>query len=277
MTTIELTEKLQQDALLASLLPFIQEQEKSNNYFINAADLVHNSKLVSLINQFASHTEHPHGDIRAIASLWSRWHFWAVLPAQMAALCLHLCLPKISEFEISADHKTCGARWQPNPLQIDPKDPQSIQLAADSIIQDFAILIESLSAISSASIKVFWNNLGNLFEYTACELRTHPKANQDVLSAYDAIIFHRKLSDGSTNPIRNPVRYVSIEDDKNSINNTNYTNNKYLINNKYRINVENLNALHTKRIRKICCLKYLLPSVALCANCPSPKLHHVSS
>lgn len=235
-----LTEQLQQDAALAPLL-FALAGDQPEGPWWPAAELEHAAALAPLMQAYAGHEGFPGGDPRAIASLWSRWHFWAVLPPSMAALLLHRCAPALQTLQLSASLRTTGLQWQ---ACVQSYAPEQAQLACEQLVHQTQPLIEALSAYSGASPKVFWSNFGNLLEHVLVQLREHPGACPDMLQAFAHLLADAHLSDGRHNPLQQPVRYVSGPNSSAST--------------------------PPQRIRKICCLYYLLPDTALCSNCPRP-------
>lgn len=239
-----LTHQLQQDEALAPLLQALSI-EQTDGHWLAAPALVHTEQLDNLLATFASAEGFPGGDRRAIASLWSRWHYWAVLPAYLAALLLYRCTPTLDAVYLSAGNRSIGLRWQ---SELTQWTPEQARTACEHIVQQEQPLVDALCAHSRASAKVFWSNFGNLLEHVVVQLRPHPGVCPDMLVAVEHLLSHAQLADGSANPLQHPVRYVPDPH-------------------------ADAGALH--RVRKICCLYYLLPDTALCSNCPRP-LHKPS-
>lgn len=245
MRTGELIRKLQSDMALAPWLPTLEEDWPEGGW-LAVAELERADTLTNLLAGFAHAEGFPGGDRRAIASLWSRWHFSAMLPPFVAALLLHRCAPELQAVQLSPGNKTSGVAWRQCAPQFDPGSPGA---ACELTVWQARPLIDSLAGVSGVSTRVFWNNLGNLLEYLVTELRTHPDACGHVAHALDALLEAPHLSDDSPNPLQRPVRYLPDA------------------------------SAGTRRMRRICCLYYLLPGTELCASCPRTvcKPHHVQT
>ncbi|WP_417251883.1 siderophore-iron reductase FhuF [Castellaniella sp.] len=246
MQATRLIQKLQEDAALAPLLPLLMSGQQ-DGLWLTARELQQPETLAPLLKDFSTEEGWPGGDGRAIASLWSRWHFAAVLSPWVAALLLHRHTPVLQAIQLSPQHKTCGVAWEP---VVPALEPASAQTACGQIVQQMQPLIESLHKVSRTSPRVFWSNLGNLLEYLVQQLREHPGASPKVLQAFENLLTLPALSDGNPNPLQQPVRDVPVSAADTGC---------------------------THRVRKICCLYYLLPGTSLCENCPrpAPTHHHV--
>ncbi|MFC4297094.1 siderophore-iron reductase FhuF [Castellaniella hirudinis] len=240
MQTSELIHKLQQDGALAPLLPFLASGRRDDGRWLPACELLRPDTLAALLDDFAAAEGHPGGDGRAIASLWSRWHFWAVLPPLVAALLLHRCAPGLRAVQLSPIHRTCGLAWE---TPVPAFSPEAARAACERVVWQARPLIDALADLSGASPRVFWSNLGNLLEYLVTQLRPHPGVCAQMLRAFDALLESPLLADGSPNPVERPVRYEPGPAPGGE---------------------------GARRVRKICCLYYLLPGAELCENCPSP-------
>ncbi len=201
-------------------------------------DLLVPARLSSLLERFG--TQYGHGDRRGVASQWSKWHFNSVVaPALAANLLLERELPLALDeigVTLTADGHT-GNLWLPHegsPLAgLDP----FVRFEA-MLDRHLTPLIGTLAGISGASPRVFWSNLGNVFEYFANAATAHPMALPGASDDARHLLDSRCYPDGRRNPLYRPVRYV--EDGESE----------------------------TKRIRRLCCVRYLLPELDYCSNCP---------
>ncbi|WP_083651510.1 siderophore-iron reductase FhuF [Vreelandella massiliensis] len=175
-------------------------------------------------------------DLKANASLWSKWHFSAVVaPALAAHLLLNRQLPL--SLDQVALHLTTSGRTERLHLAHEGKAlPTSEPFAAFSplINAHLAPVIETLAAISGVSPKVFWSNAGTYFDYFTRLLAAHPDADPQRLNDANAILTSRQRPDGQRNPLYQPV-------------------------------VESADG---KRQRRLCCLRYRAPKLGYCGNCP---------
>ncbi|ATH77966.1 siderophore-iron reductase FhuF [Vreelandella venusta] len=187
---------------------------------------------------FAS--RYPGGDLRAIASLWSKWHFSTVtVPTLTAHLLLDRDLPVgLDDLHVMQnDQGGTQGLWLPHEGErfttLDTR-----QRFATLIEQHWEPLIERLSALSGAAPRVFWSNAGGYVDYYVNALATHSLVKPSALAATRALLESRTLN-GQRNPLFEPVRTYqpSGSDD-------------------------------VKRVRKLCCLRYLLEEFDVCSNCP---------
>ncbi|MDN3556632.1 siderophore-iron reductase FhuF [Halomonas maura] len=182
-----------------------------------------------------------HGDRRAVASLWSKWHFSALAAHALAAnLLLERDLPLgLDDLQLvqSADGQTTGLalRHAGRPLG----ELGGLSRFTTLLDAHLTPLVEALASASGASPKVFWSNAGNYFEYFAGALSHHPMAAPDVGEPARALMASRTLADGRRNPLFRPVRYVTPDAPD-----------------------------APSRIRRLCCIRYLIDELGYCANCP---------
>lgn len=203
-----------------------------------AHELLDPARLAALLERFGA--QYDHGDRRAVASLWSKWHFSVLAAHGLAAnLLLERDLPLSLDalhLQQSAEGQTTGLvlRHAGRPLAaFDPSARFTTLLDGH-----LAPLIEALAAVSGASPKVFWSNAGNYVEYFAGALAEHPMAGPDAGEPAKALMTRRTLPDGRRNPLYHPVRYV-----------------------------ENDNGT-PRRVRRLCCIRYLIDELGVCGNCP---------
>lgn len=181
-----------------------------------------------------------HGDRRAVASLWSKWHFSYVVAVGLAAnLLLDRDLPlALDSLHLIQDQEgqTTGMimRHAGSPLAM---RANSLRFAT-LIDGHLTPLIEALANLSGASPKVFWSNAGNYFEYFAHTLADHPLALPNANASALALLESKTLSEGRRNPLYRPVRYLPGTDDK------------------------------PQRVRRLCCIRYLIGELGYCSNCP---------
>ncbi|HDZ48088.1 hypothetical protein LCGC14_0025510 [marine sediment metagenome] len=185
--------------------------------------------------------QYPGGDQRAVISLWSKWHFSALtVPALAANLLLNRDLPvELDNVQVIFNDKGATAQlWLPHEgTALTTQAP--FERFASLIEQHWAPLIEQLAAISGAAQRVFWSNAGGYLDYYVHALAEHPLVNQAALEAARALLETRTLPNGKRNPLFQPVRYFTPKDSE-----------------------------EVKRVRKLCCLRYLLDEFDTCGTCP---------
>ncbi|SFU94971.1 siderophore-iron reductase FhuF [Halomonas korlensis] len=204
-----------------------------------ARELLDPARLAALFDRFGA--QYGHGDRRAVASLWSKWHFSALAAHGLAAnLLLKRDLPLgLDELHLqqSPEGETTGLvlRHAGRPLA----ELDSHSRFATLLDDHLSPLVEALAAATGASPKVFWSNAGNYFEYFAGALDDHPMALPGVSEPAQALMASRALPDGRRNPLYRPVRYV-----------------------------EHVAPDRPHRVRRLCCIRYLIEGLGYCANCP---------
>ena len=186
-------------------------------------------------------SQYPNGDSRAVVSLWSKWHFNALtVPTLTANLLLNRDLPVgLDDVQVIFNENGATARlWLPHEgSPLTTNDP--FERFATLIEHHWAPLIEQLAAISGAAQRVFWSNAGGYLDYYVHALAEHPLANEAALEAAKALLETRTLPSGKRNPLFQPVRYFTPEGSE-----------------------------EVKRVRKLCCLRYLLDEFDVCGTCP---------
>lgn len=204
-----------------------------------ARELLEPGRLAARLDHFS--LQYDGGDRRAVASLWSKWHLSAVISAGLAAnLLLERDLPlglEALHLELAPEGQTRRLWLAHDGTPLASRDP----LARFSTLIDDHLtpLIAALAAHSGASPKVFWSNAGNYFEYFAEALEAHPMASPGAAEPARALLAARQLPDGRRNPLFQPVRYLAAAAGG-----------------------------EPERRRRLCCIRYLIPELGYCGNCP---------
>lgn len=178
-------------------------------------------------------------DRKAVASIWSKFHFSSVsIPTLVANLLLGYDLPLGGdELRLAFGDKGQTTRiWLPHGgVPLASKAPQA---RFSRLFDDHcAPLIETLAVVSGLSEKVFWSNLGHYVEFVGKTCERHPDfsgAGEPLLDYLDT----KTLPGGRRNPLYQPVRYLELGGETPS------------------------------RVRRLCCIKYRLPGEPLCGGCP---------
>lgn len=180
-------------------------------------------------------------DCRAVASLWSKWHFSGLVAHGLAA---NLLLERDLPLGLDDLHLAQSPEGQTTGLELRHSGRPLAELDALSrfatLLDDHLTpLVEALASATGASPRVFWSNAGNYFEYFAGVLPGHPMAAPDVGEPAQALMESRTLPGGRRNPLYRPVRYVEPSEPG-----------------------------APARIRRLCCIRYLIDELGYCANCP---------
>lgn len=185
--------------------------------------------------------QYQYGDRRAVASLWSKWHFSGVIiPSLAANLLLARELPvglRNVQVKLSREGytETLVIPHAGRPL-VDTSPVGRFTTLVQEHLEPFS---QALADASGASPRVFWSNAGNYFEYTARVIESHPLGFPGASSPALALLETEWLPDGRRNPLYQPVRYVAADLQ---------------------------DGCH--RVRRLCCIRYLIDDLDYCENCP---------
>ncbi|MDN3525877.1 siderophore-iron reductase FhuF [Halomonas sabkhae] len=210
---------------------------------IAATELLEPARLEALMADFSA--RYPGGDRRALVSLWTKWHFAAVTSTSLAAnLLLERDLPLgLNELRLilAPEGHVAGLCLKDEGRPLAELDGPG--RFATLIDDHLTPLIEGLAAYSGASPKVFWSNAGNYFEHFTQAVPMHPMASASTAEPAQQLLASRKLADGRRNPLFQPVRYVNAANDDGD-------------------------GGAPKRVRRLCCIRYLIDELGYCGNCP---------
>ncbi|RUR30262.1 siderophore-iron reductase FhuF [Vreelandella andesensis] len=226
-------QRLYQDALSAFIAP---------SYGPLPAEPLLPGEALSDASQLRQHVLHfgaadlKSDDLKASASLWSRWHFSAVVAPALAA---HLLLSRQLPLALNqvALHLSDNSRTERLHLAHEGNAQQtSDPFSAFSPLIDahLAPVIETLAAISGVAPRVFWSNAGTYFDYFTHLLSAHPSAEPQRVNEAHTILTKRLRPDGQLNHLYQPVN----------------------------------EGVDGKRQRRLCCLCYRVPTLSYCDNCP---------
>jgi ferric iron reductase protein FhuF len=202
-------------------------------------DLVDIDRLAQLLAAFSA-ARYPGGDRRAVASLWAKHHFAALLPPALA-----LALIAEQEIDLGFDAIGCTFAGDGITTRIHLRDVGRPAAPADAFARFLPLieghlepLIAALAAVSGASRKVLWSNAGNMFDFITRRVERAIGPRAPVGEAL-ALMASRRLPDGRPNPLFDPVRYHDY-------------------------------ATGSGRLRRVCCIRYLIPDLGYCSTCPLP-------
>ena len=205
-----------------------------------ASDIVTQEGLAARLAAYAP--DCPNGDLRALLSQWSRTYFLRLtVPTVAASLVLNWRLPVAFDtlriiigndgLPVAFKLPHAGERWTRKPDG--PFDRFS-----DLLDGNFTPFIESAVSQVKVSPKVLWSNAGNYFEWLV-SMMSKLALPDAMLEDGKALIETARRPDGGRNPMYRPVMYVDRESGPSPL-----------------------------RQRRQCCVRYLLPALALCENCP---------
>lgn len=213
-----------------------QDQRKG----VIARDLVSQDGLAWLLSEYRC--VQPGDDDRALLSLWSRYYFVKLtVPVVAANLILGRELPvALDRVEVILDDGGLPEAFRlPDEgrlFQAPPGGPFDRFRAL--LDHNFEPLIEGWCQQVKVSRRVLWNNAANYFEWLISTLSSAGIPDATLEDGRQLIALQQR-PDGRPNPMASPVRYVERGD-----------------------------GLEPHRQRRHCCIRYRLPDLPLCRNCP---------
>lgn len=201
---------------------------------IPATALVEGEDLTLLLTRFAGNYQEP--EPVAVATLWSKWHFSILIPPVLAAnIIAGWNLPiTIGELGVvlSEDGRTAALSL---PHAGSPLVPGTVRERFESLVDGhLAPMIAAISRASALPRKVLWSNAGTIVEHSLGELEAFLGTGHPGLDQARALLATRRWSDGTSNPLFEPIRYSAEKG----------------------------------RRRRICCLRYRMDGLKLCKTCP---------
>ena len=205
-----------------------------------AQDLTTPEGLEWLLGQF--YPDHPDADRRAKVSQWSRSYFLRLtVPTVAANLVLNRSLPvDLATMDIVLDEEGLPEAFkipdEGEPWRTPPDGP--FDRFSSLLNGNFQPFVEAMHRQVKVSRKVLWNNAANYFEWLISAMAKLP-VPEPMLQDGWALIDTARKPDGGRNYMHEPVRYVERESGPSPL-----------------------------RQRRQCCIRYMLPDLALCENCP---------
>jgi ferric iron reductase protein FhuF len=207
---------------------------------IRGSDLLDPAVLGPVLQRFAGRYDQP--EPRAVASLWVKWHFWTLLtPVMAASLLLEHGLPTaLDEVQVvqAPDGQTTAFKLPHGGGRTAPAD--GFERFGPLVDLHIEPLIRAVSAQSGATAKVLWSNVGNMFENLLRQVEDSGMARGPGPAQARALMASRDWPGRRGNPLFEPVRYVERGGER-------------------------------KRLRRVCCIRYLIPSLDYCSTCPLVK------
>ncbi|MBL1273635.1 MAG: siderophore-iron reductase FhuF [Oceanospirillales bacterium] len=207
---------------------------------IPAMDLVSAEGMARLLCEYQK--SHSGNDQRALISLWSKHYFSKlIVPVATANLVAGHELPvALNQIEViigeggvpEAFRLPHGGR----PFQLPPENP--FERFRELMDNNFSPLIDGWCDHIKISRRVLWSNAATYFERLIRTLEAGSVPHQMLADGRQLIELDRRPN-GSVNPMASPVRYV-----------------------------ERGEGCEAQLQRRHCCIRYRLPGMALCGNCP---------
>lgn len=206
---------------------------------VAGSSLLDGATLDALMLRFAE--RHPDGERRALVSMWSQWHFAAVVvPAVAAILLAQRALPvglEGARFALHEDGRTAAILLGPETALARVGSRGRF----DELIDDHvAPLIRQLTAHFPISARLMWTNAAVRLAWAVRQCAERPEADKDAIAEAEELLTTMLTAAGARNPLYDTLRpspLVAISECQ----------------------------------RRVCCLRYLLPGVVDCGSlCPLP-------
>lgn len=212
---------------------------------IGGAEFLQPHRLSALMARFRP--QFATSDPRGLASIWANQYFMRLFPPVIsAALLLDLRMSlRIEQISIVVDAEGLPQAFK-LPGQCEPLPPvqNPFERFAHLLDDNLQPFIQALCAHTGVSAKVLWSNAGNYFEAWLGQLNKRSQQPQLLLDG-ERLLSAPQRPDGSRNPLYAPIRYVDIEHADGQV--------------------------RPWRQRRLCCIRFVLPGVELCPNCPRLK------
>ena len=206
---------------------------------IPGRDLLDRNVSDNLLARFSE--VHAGGDRRAVVSMWTQWHFGAlIIPTTAAMLLLDRDLQvDLERISLAVDDKGKTAA-----IILPSEEIPEISVSEGCFSRVFQNHVDPLIRHFAAQFKVsprlLWNNATDIFEWALDQAEAIGTIQSGALHEGRSLLCSRLGSNGQPNPMYGLVRHVKQGD-------------------------------VTVRQRKLCCLRYFLPDLACCGSiCPSP-------
>lgn len=206
---------------------------------IPGRDLLDPAVADDLMGRFA--TLHPGGDRRALVSMWTHWHFGAlIIPTTAAILLLDRNLPvDLDRVRVALlpDGRTEALILPDDGTAGGPSSPDPFIRLLDGHVEP---LIRYFAGHFRVSPRLLWGNAANIFDWTIQQAAACDGVRPDAVAQSRAFLESRTDRNGRANPMHGAV--LCHRQDGQAI-----------------------------RRRKVCCLRYLLPGMEDCGSlCPVP-------
>lgn len=196
--------------------------------------LLQPDRLVAVLACFGRRYEQP--EPSAVASQWSKLYFSRLLvPATAAAIAADWRLP------LDPRGIRVGLDAQGGVATVALPHAGAASVPGDTeerfgflVTEHLPPVIDSLARASGLTRRVLWSNAGNLFERVVGHCaQLLGEAHPGVRQGWE-LLARRRFANGAANPLAEPVRYLA----------------------------------DGTRQRRVCCLRYLIPTLPYCGTCP---------
>ncbi len=207
---------------------------------IAGSDLLDARVAEGLMARFAA--VHPGGDRRALVSMWTHWHFGAlIIPTTAAILLLGRNLPVGLEhvrIALQEDGRTEALILANDGHSLKPDGKGGF---ADLFQGHVEPLVESFAAHFHVSPRLLWTNAATIFDWTLHQAAAFDGVRRSALEEGHNLLESKFDKRGRPNPMSGVMAWREQGGQR-------------------------------VRKRKVCCLRYLLPGMSDCGSlCPLPE------
>lgn len=199
---------------------------------IRADDLLDQAGISAIVARFDA--KFGRTDRRAIMSMWASAYFTDALPPLLAA---NIMLDRTPHLDLDRVGFIMAPSLRIQALKIgrvlQPLENTDAHERFDGVVTSHLTpLIELVADRGGVTKRVLWSNVGNVFEAFLRKLDAIDPVRPGLRQARQ-LLASRTLPSGMRNPLHEPVRYVD-----------------------------------GRRIRRVCCMRYLVPNETVCGVCP---------
>lgn len=233
--------------MIPSLVPlFSGDLEALGSHLVLTADerphlacsaLLEQDRLRLLLSRFGEN--YADAEPRAVASQWSKWYLSRLITPVLAAnMVLDRKLPiglQETGIILSPDGRAEAFRLRDEGQAFTPSD--FMERFEDLLDGHLSLIIPAISTASGLSQKVLWSNAGNIIENVVASCARKLGEEHAGVVHGRQLLASRLWHDRQPNRVFEPVRYLASGEE-------------------------------TLRKRRVCCIRYLIPSLSLCKTCP---------
>jgi ferric iron reductase protein FhuF len=199
---------------------------------VGLGDLLTPARTTAILDRF--NKRFGRTDSRAVLSIWTAWHFIAVLPPLIAS---NVLLDRDLAIQAADVRFVLSEDLRANALAIDGTsedvDSAGYERRFRPLIENYLEpFIAYVAARSGTSQRVLWSNAGSTFDSVLRKFDGLMRGSPGHMDAV-TLLTRERWEDGARNPLFEPVQ------EKNG-----------------------------KRFRKVCCMRFLVPDGRLCGTCP---------
>jgi ferric iron reductase protein FhuF len=190
-------------------------------------------------------------DLPAIASWWARRYCLLVVPPVLVAAAVWRRAAPVGLHQVHIDFGVDGRvrRLHLDSASVSRPGAWRAHDSLDACLapltdEQFAPVFETLTRVSRVSPRVLWSHAAEIAHRVGAALLPHPALDGERRAAIAAWLASETSESGGMHPYRSPYRHIALHPPGNAP------------------------AGAAQRVRRVCCLKYRLPTDDYCGVCP---------